>query len=285
MSLKNHWKDMETYWRRLEILNSKRGRDREALSIVCHPEMPLFVNRYFDFFQKRAVKQALLAKEIAIKDKIILDVGCGGGRWADLFSQYGAKVTGIDIQEKTIQKNRELFPAIDFKVMSSMNLDFQDNYFDLLSSITVLQHLPGTNQIESVNEIVRVIKQGGYLLILEWTRQNEASHMFPLHSDEWIKLFNERGLSLEYKKDIGYDLLFRAFNKFTHSIRNSLGMTNVKPDDIANQNIKISVRWRIKLKNILSLAITLPSYPLELLSVNLLSEILSTHTLMIFRKH
>ena len=39
----------------------------------------------------------LLRKEI--KNKTVIDVGCGGGRWSYGFAKLGCKVTSVDISE------------------------------------------------------------------------------------------------------------------------------------------------------------------------------------------
>ena len=43
-----------------------------------------------------------------IKNKTVIDVGCGGGRWSYGFAKLGCKVTSVDISEgpcKVTQKN------------------------------------------------------------------------------------------------------------------------------------------------------------------------------------
>ena len=41
-----------------------------------------------------------------IKGKIVLDVGCGNGRYSDLFSEYCKKYIGIDVDEHQIDINK-----------------------------------------------------------------------------------------------------------------------------------------------------------------------------------
>ena len=40
---------------------------------------------------------------VALKDKQVLDVGCGGGILSDAMARVGAKVTGIDLATKSLK--------------------------------------------------------------------------------------------------------------------------------------------------------------------------------------
>jgi ubiquinone/menaquinone biosynthesis C-methylase UbiE len=99
-----------------------------------------------------------------------LDLGCGTGRFAASFRQrFKVIVLGVDssIKAKSLsQKN-----LIEVKV-SDLNeaLPFDKNSQDFIISIEVLEHL--VNPDGFLNEIKRILKPGGYLIL---TTPNLAS--------------------------------------------------------------------------------------------------------------
>lgn len=63
-----------------------------------------------------------------IKDKEVVDAGCGPGNISSVLSKYAAKVTGIDTQTEAIEYAKELYADVK-------NLSFKvGNFFDLESN-------------------------------------------------------------------------------------------------------------------------------------------------------
>lgn len=103
----------------------------------------------------------------------ILDLGCGRGDLAIECARRGAKVTGIDYSEDGIdiarnalkKQKKNIQENVHFFRMDAKNLKFTDNSFDLITSFDVFEHL-FKEELEAVmNEISRVLKTGGKLLI------------------------------------------------------------------------------------------------------------------------
>lgn len=80
----------------------------------------------------------------------IIDIGCGSGRDAKVFSEKGFVVTGIDFSSKMIEVAKEKAPQADFHVMDMRSLNF-DLIFDGAWANASLLHL-------SKNEFSRVLK-------------------------------------------------------------------------------------------------------------------------------
>lgn len=105
-----------------------------------------------------------------IKDKLVLDDGCGGGRYSIALSRLGAKkVIGLDMGTKGIEfantkaKELGLEEKVEFKVGNVLDLPFDDNTFDFIFSNGVIHH---TVDIEKgVAEISRVLKPEGHAWI------------------------------------------------------------------------------------------------------------------------
>lgn len=117
-------------------------------------------------------------KETAIRHGIkagmsVLEVGPGNGRYTiEAAKAVGTngKLTTIDIEEKMIErvKNRaikENIKNIDAQVANVYQLPFQDNSFDLIYMIAVINEIPDQNK--ALEEFYRVLKPNGLLVFSE----------------------------------------------------------------------------------------------------------------------
>jgi len=99
-----------------------------------------------------------------IIEKEILDVGCGYGTFVLNFASRGAKkVTGIEITERDIitAKTNISNPKIDLQLGSAINIPFQNNSFDTVTSWEVIEHIPRNTENRMFMEINRVLRNGG----------------------------------------------------------------------------------------------------------------------------
>jgi len=101
-----------------------------------------------------------------IKNKKILDAGCGEGYNTRLLAQKGADVTAIDLSENMIylaqQEENKHTLGIKYKIASFTDLSpFKNNSFDTVVSTMALMDGPDYNK--AVREFYRVLKPGGNL--------------------------------------------------------------------------------------------------------------------------
>jgi len=99
----------------------------------------------------------------SLKNKKVLDIGCGTGWTTEQFARMGSEVTAIDITPKAIELTRKRFKLFhlrgDILEADAEHLPFPDNYFDYVLAWGVLMHTPNT--AGAINEIWRVLKDGG----------------------------------------------------------------------------------------------------------------------------
>ena len=103
-----------------------------------------------------------------IEGRAVLDVGCGDGALALVFSQRGAApVVGCDIDPRMIARaasgaaRRQA--AIDYVLADAERLPFADESFDIVSIITVLSFLLEPDL--AIRQIARVLRPGGRLVL------------------------------------------------------------------------------------------------------------------------
>jgi len=123
-----------------------------------------------------------------IKNKKVLDAGCGDGVLSFMLAGMGAKVTGIDNSEDAINfaayKNRN-FKNVDFLVGSVYSIPFEDNHFDYIISTEVIEHLKYPEKM--LSEIKRVWNNKGKIIISTPIRYTNI----PLDKNHYQEFFEE----------------------------------------------------------------------------------------------
>ncbi len=118
-------------------------------------------------FAARFLKKRLDLDNYEIKKKVrrVLDLGCGNGSGVFFFVREGYETYGIDISSSAIKlgKNflkRENLKA-DLKMGDANSLPYKDNFFDVVVSYGVLDHMERKKADQVMSEINRVLKTGG----------------------------------------------------------------------------------------------------------------------------
>ncbi len=109
-----------------------------------------------------------------LKDKVILDVGCGMGRFIEVVQPYAKDVIGIDISlaVNSAYKNLRKYPNVHIIQANVFNLPFFNESFDFIYSIGVLHHTPSTKN--AFMNLPRLLKKSGTIAI--WVYSNELPY-------------------------------------------------------------------------------------------------------------
>ncbi len=122
----------------------------------------------------------------------ILDVGCGHGDFLKTIHDKTIHSYGIDPDEQALGKNK----FIKNKIVGSVEkLPFEDNFFDLVFSSWVLEHLPDPKS--AFSEIFRVLKPNGKVIFLTpnvWNYNVWIIRLIPERFHEFFtkKLYNRQ---------------------------------------------------------------------------------------------
>tara|TARA_Y100000310_G_C20342514_1_gene650465 strand:+ start:28 stop:645 length:618 start_codon:yes stop_codon:yes gene_type:complete len=95
------------------------------------------------------------------KKGIILDLGCGSGRDAKIFSEKGYGVVGIDLSTNLLTIAQQTAPKADFIKMDAEHLHFGDECFNGVWACASLLHIPKPNLPNTISGIKRVLKKDG----------------------------------------------------------------------------------------------------------------------------
>ena len=122
------------------------------------------------------------------KNAKILDVGTGNGNFIRIITTLMddfSEIIGIDLLDVSIEGCKKNFEdeRINFFKMDALNMDFEDDVFDLVCLSNSLHHLEDVNGI--LKEMERVLKPGGALIFCEMMSNNltkrQYSHLLMHH--------------------------------------------------------------------------------------------------------
>ena len=116
------------------------------------------------------IKTALHPEEM--RGKLVLDVGCGMGRFAEVATRWGARVVGVDLSAaaEVAAKNLADRGFIAFQA-DAFALPFAPESFDVIYSVGVLHHTPDCEA--AVKSLAKYLKPGGILAVWLYSGYNK----------------------------------------------------------------------------------------------------------------
>ncbi len=150
--------------------------------------------------------------EDMFRDKVVLDIGCGAaGKTLYYASQGAKKVYGIDIVPRyendanKLAKTKGLEDRFQFVLGDASNLDFEDNFFDVIIMNDAMEHVD--EPLKVLNECYRVLKSGGRVYL----NFPPYHHPFGAHLSDaigipWVHLFFSDNTLVSVYKDLVRDL-------------------------------------------------------------------------------
>ena len=114
------------------------------------------------------VKTGLDARDL--DGRLVLDAGCGGGRYSRLVGRHGGRVVGVDLSD-AVEKAAALcddLPNVQILQADLLRLPLAEAQFDFAFSIGVLHHSPDPRR--AFAELARRVKPGGRLAVWLYRR-------------------------------------------------------------------------------------------------------------------
>lgn len=97
----------------------------------------------------------------------VLDVGCNVGDFLEYcrgcFPE--SRLAGVEINESALQVARQRLPDVDLRLSPADDLPFDDESFDCVTCVEVLEHIPCELWRRSLAEMRRVLRPGGRLVL------------------------------------------------------------------------------------------------------------------------
>jgi SAM-dependent methyltransferase len=134
-----------------------------------------------DFIRKTGLHPEDLA------GKLVLDVGCGMGRFAEIVSRWGAKVVGVDLSQAVEAAARNLgHRGVTIFQADAFSLPFAPESFDYIYSMGVLHHTPDCEK--AFKSLPKLLKPGGGIMIWLYSAYNKWYRMSDVYRTVTRKL-------------------------------------------------------------------------------------------------
>ena len=159
-----------------------------------------------------------------IKDKKILDFGCGTGIYAKILTNKGAKVKGFDISKEMLDIAKIENPKTDLRLGSGYNIPFKEK-FDIVLAPLVVHYLKDWKKMFA--EVSRILNKGGYFIFSTGNPVAEAKKKINIENKKISILdnyFKEGKIYANWKDDKGKKIKMFAYNK-TYKTLNILVIT------------------------------------------------------------
>ena len=138
----------------------------------------------FDSFSTEEIKNAgdqyfdIVSDKVLNKNTIVLDLGCGTGRWSKYIGDKAGFIEAIDPSAAVFAAQHLTSDMTNIRITqaSSDNIPFADESFDLMMSLGVLHHIPDTEMALKCG--VKKVKKGGYVLLYLYYALDNRSIVF-----------------------------------------------------------------------------------------------------------
>ncbi len=134
--------------------------------------------KYLQLFSSTNIKNKFILKRIIkyIKNKNVLEVGCGYGSFTYLMSLYSSSVDAIDIDKKIIS-SAKFSENVNYYNISIEEYETKKKY-DTIVCLQVIEHIK--NDIFAIEKMKKLLKDNGYIIISTPSSDELKKYKFPI---------------------------------------------------------------------------------------------------------
>jgi len=169
----------------------------------------------------------------------ILDVGCGTGNYSIKLAELGCEVTAIDVSQNMLtiakEKARRKNLNIIFEMGSVERLDFKDNSFDAVASITAIEFFDDVQK--GFNEMFRVAKKDAPIVVGTINKESAWGELYE------TSYFKENSV-FKYANLIGKSTLSKIMAEQLIDFKESLFFLPNTPDEELSMDLEKSLKGK-----------------------------------------
>ncbi len=155
-----------------------------------------YYSLFFDELNKKEYDRNFIDDFLKYFDasSILCDAGCGPcGHITAYIKNKGINIIGIDISEKCIAIAESNHPDISFEIGDFSKLKYDNNYFDGIISYYSILDIPKKYIKDVLIEFKRVLKDGGYLMLVVKEGESEGfqNNLLGVEAEIYFSLFTK----------------------------------------------------------------------------------------------
>lgn len=149
-----------------------KNRKDLDFAVQLHEQVPpdwyyqsIKIDPFQRFWHKRRFEE--VSKLIEPVKGEVLDIGCADGMFSKVIldKSHAKKIIGIDVLKSSVSwANKHWGEKMKFLVGDAQNLRFENNSFEAVFCLEVLEHVQNPSKV--LEEIKRVLKKNGYAVFL-----------------------------------------------------------------------------------------------------------------------
>ncbi len=131
---------------------------------------------------------------VRLKDKRILDIGCGTGSSTVALAEQGARVIGVDLDDGSLRvaADRCKIYGVDAQIRALNAADIRTTFapesFDIVIFFACLEHMTESERLTSIKDVWETLPAGGLMVVVEtpnrlWYFDNHTA-MLPFY--HWL---------------------------------------------------------------------------------------------------
>jgi SAM-dependent methyltransferase len=175
----------------------------------------------------------------------ILDLGCGIGFLYEIIDPARHHYIGIDASKGQIEEAKKRYPKADFRLTKPFSFEFAGDSFDAVFCLSTIHHIPANFRNRFLQEIKRILKQNGTLIISAWNV--DESRIKERLSDPQL---DKGDFFIPFKDELGET----KANRYIHSFSEAEFQALLSANGLDIVNISIEKRGIGKNQNILVVA-------------------------------
>jgi SAM-dependent methyltransferase len=176
-----------------------------------------------DFFTRRKANCLLDLSRRLLGDPAhlsVVDVGCGVGSTDAHLAGRFRELHGVDTAPETIRRAAANNPSVRYQSYDGRSLPFPDSGVDLAFAINVVHHVPRIERLAFAQELRRVVRQDGLVVVFEQNPLNPLTRLAISRCDfdKGVVLLTRRALA-RLLSDAGLDPVEQRYIIFSTSDR------------------------------------------------------------------
>jgi len=190
-------------------------------------------SRYYDVRKRDLLRAFLRRRRIDTSGLAFLDMGCGRGELLKLLSEDFGEVFGCDPSPGMLESGELHAKGIQTRVQHDLQrLPFEDARFDFVTAVCAYHHVVPHFRAALTAEVRRVLRPGGWFVIIEHNPYNPATRLIVsrsqvdanailLRPSETRKLLRSGGFQIESSQYFLYlpERLYRQMGSLESALR------------------------------------------------------------------